>query len=94
LGKLADEVRELLPGALCEEGDCLICYYKADGDIFIIAISKGKKYYAKVVPFSKAPPGATCEAIYALPHGLYAFGSDLRELAENLKRKLAALHPN
>ena len=87
-----DEMVELLkrelPGTLCEESDCLLCYYKRDNKIAVIALTKGKMYYAKVVPFHRAPVSITCESLFLVPHGLYAFGKDPKELVEKLKQKL------
>lgn len=76
----------------CEDlGDCLVCYYRKGREIYVISLSEGKTLFSKIVPFSKAPPNVTCEALYMLPHGLYAFGFNPSELAEKVKLKLEAL---
>jgi len=76
----------------CEDlGECLVCYYRKGKEIYVITLSKGKAFFSKIVPFSKAPPNLTCEALYMIPHGLYAFGFSPSELAEKVRSKLEVL---
>ncbi len=88
----ADELKRALQGkakVICEDsGDCYTCFVKVNDSWTIVAISQGKAWYAKLIPYESYPAVGGCEAMFASPIGLFAFADDPKKLVEQIIEKI------
>ncbi|RLG78149.1 MAG: hypothetical protein DRO12_00340 [Thermoprotei archaeon] len=80
------EVKKMSEGTACE-----IFMVKKDDRVFVVAayIGSYKGFYTKIVLLEHVPVSYwSCENLMYVPHGLYAFADDEKELVEKTLTKI------